>query len=296
MSQSRSSDSSAPRPAAFKELIRASVGVLRLVARANPWVVVAILAFAMVMGALPVIENAIRGSLINYLVVAAGTGAWTSTIGWLLAGVIVIAYLTGVLSRLDHYFTQVLWHRTRQVIEFEIIRAKTVLSLEQHEDPKMSNLVQRVTERGGDASQFATNTIDLVAITITVITAAIALATSFWWLLIIVLVGLLPQLIFQNIFSREIWKLTTANTERWRHFWRIRTYFWSAKDITEVKLFGLVGYLTSHAHRIHDALIGETIGLRRSQFNRSLGLSVISQTTIAFALGFFVYEVLHGRM
>lgn len=284
------------RPAGFYEVVRASIGVLRLVARANPRLVVSILIFAIILGALPVIENAIRGSLINHLVVAAGTAAWTNMIGLLLGGVVLIAYLSGVLSRLDGYLTQVLWRRTRHVVEFEVIRAKTTLSLEQHEDPKMSNLVQRVTERGGEAPQFATQTIDLVSVSITALTAAIALASSYWWLLGLVVLGLLPQLVYQSIFSREIWKQSSENTERWRHFWRIRTYFWSPSDIIEVKLFGLVGYLTSRARKLHINLINEDLGLRRSQFNRSLGLSFISQTTIAFALGFFVYEVLHGRL
>lgn len=283
-------------PAKFKELITASYGVLRLVARYNPGVVFLTVLTAVILGALPVIENALRGSLINNLVTSAGSGEWSWIIGALLGGVIGIAYLTGALSRTDSYFANVLWQRTRQVMEFEIIRAKTTLSLQQHEDPEMSNLVQRVTERGGDASQFATTTIDLVAVTITCVAAGIALATSYWWLFFVLVIGLAPQLVFQSIFSRETWRHSRANTETWRHFWRIRNYFWDASDVTETKLFGIVAHLTDRAKKIYARLIDDEQALRKSQLVRNLLLELLSQTIIAFSLGFFVWEVIHGRM
>ncbi len=286
----------APTPAAARELFRSSVGVLKLVARANPWLVVSILAMAIILGTLPIAESAVRGVLINHIIAAAGTGTWTYAIAGLLAGVIAAAYLSGVLGRLDNFLSQVLWQRTREVVEFEVIRAKTTLSLEQHEDPKMSNLVQRVTERTGDASQFATTTIDLIAVAITAATASIALATAYWWLALLVIVGLLPQMVYQNKFSRELWQHNTSNTENWRHFWRMRTYFWAAKDITEVKLFDLIDHLVGRARGIYSKLIDEMVALRGSQFRRSIFLAVISQTTIAAALAFFVWEVLHGRL
>lgn len=285
-----------PSPATFTEVIRASFDVLRLVARYNPGLIAMTLVNAVILGALPVIENAIRGSMINHLVVSAGAGQWSWIIVLLLSGVIGISYITNAIARYDNYLSGRVWQRTRQVIEFEVIRAKTTLSLEQHEDPKMSNLVQRVTERGGDASQFAVSAIDIVAVLVTCISAAIALATSYWWLCALILIGLIPQLWHQTKASRESWEHNRAHTEEWRLFWRIRTYFWTAREIMETKLFGLVEYFTERAQRMYSKLIDGELQLDKKQLTRGLGLGMITQTVLAFSLAYFVWQVIHGQM
>ena len=284
------------KPAPARELMRASWDVIKLVARTGPGLIAAIVVFAIVMGILPVAEGAVRGSLINHLIEATGSGVWTYAIGLLLAGVIGAAYLAGVLGRLDNYFTSLLWDRTREVIEMETIRAKTSISLEQHEDPQLSNLIQRVTERGGNAAQFTTDMVTLLASSITVVAAAVALASAYWWVCLIVLIGLLPSLIFQGKFSREVWQFHNGTAERRREFWQIRNYFWDAKPITEVRLFGLGRYLTEQARNIYRRLTLEEADLHRRQFFKGLILIALTQSAIAFALGFFVYEVLHGRL
>jgi ATP-binding cassette subfamily B protein len=289
--------SSVPQTASLRALLRASLNVLKLTARANKRIVVTVLIFAALSGVIPTVSNALRGVLINHIVSSARIGTWEPIITIILALVILITYLDAGIDQLDSYLRNVLWFNLREAFTFEIIRAKSELSLAQHEDPGMANFLQRVSEEGANrAQEFSNGSITIVTSLVGIVASAIALASVYWWMLPLLLVGTLPELWMHSKRGRDQWQLTHRNTEGWRLFYAIRNYFWGAVSIIEVKLLDAVDYFTTRARELFHGLSRDSLTLQRHHLRGHLLAELVTQSTAGFALAFFVWHAVHGQL
>ena len=116
------------------------------------------------------------------------------------------------------------------------------------------------------------------------------------WLFLIVLVGLIPELIVEAKYSRNIWSIDAAKGEIKRRYWNLQYHFKSLSNIIELKLLNLAPNFIGKISGLFRIFRGGEEATERKRFTRSTLAAVASTGAVGIALGWGVNQVLLGMM
>ena len=281
----------------FKEILKNSIRVGKIVWQANKKLVVLLVLALIFISASPFFISGSQGLLVNELVESLGTNDFSQGLMLALSLLIASSVLLPILRIFESYLIKQSWFFFSTHFETLVLEKKGEIDVAVYENPKYNDLFQTVQENGWWRLQnFADRQFYVFQNILEVIIALIVLSFSHWWLLVVLFLGTIYELISEIKFGRDVWNIHSGNAVDRRKFYSFLTHFTTLNSLIELKLFQNTGHFIS---LIKDILFSFREKERRAEqkklFNK-LAASLISEAAVVVAIIWLVFEVVGGNI
>jgi len=282
---------------AIREMWRNSVRILSMTYALKPKMIIGIFGVFAVAAATTFGSSGIRALLINELVAGTGSGIWSNTIILFFMATVGMSLLPDVIYQLRDFWSWVLWFSMEEKFNIMILNQRGKLDVASHEDPKTQDMFTRVNENGvWRLSNFMDRMFYMLQNILEIIVAGLIILTLKWWLCLIVVVGVIPTLIVEARYSRSAYGIDTAKAEIKRRYWDLQSHFRNLSNVVEIKLLSLSENFLNRITSLFRQFRGPEEISEYRKLKKGTGASLISNLSMAVAVGWSVNEVLAGRM
>ena len=195
---------------------------------------------------------------------------------WLVGAEVVLALLTGILSRTIDYSDQLLADRYTYHVSVRVMQQAAHLDLTTYEDPVFYDRLERArvqaTDRLAMIQQMGRLFQQLV---LTAIWSGVLIYRS-PWLILLLIAGVLPAFFGETHFAFLGYAKNFRQTPAKRQMDYLRQVGGSKEAAKELKLFNLSDYLTDRFKALSKAIYEEDIALSRKKLIWGGLLSLIS--------------------
>lgn len=280
---------------ALGEMLKNSIRLSAMVWEERKGMVIILALVFLAVSVAPFLQSGSLGLLINELVTTEGGDS--PGLGLLVGLLIAAGTVPALLGAVQNYLMRLFWFFLSEKFELLIIKRKGEIDVAMHEDPKRNNLFNRITERGiWSISNFVDRQFYLVQNLAEVAIGAGILIYARWWVFAIIFFGTIPELIVELRYGRDVWGIYGARGETRRRFWDIKEHFDGLAKLVELKLFQNIGHFTKIIRELFRTFQDEEKKNERKKLARELLSLIVSQAVIAFAIVFFVMQVVQGNM
>jgi len=281
----------------FKVIFKNAARTMKIVWKEKKGTILLLFATLFVLSASPFLLSGSRGLLINELITSFGSGVFSSRIITLLLVLIVASFIQPLFRNLQMFYEKLLWFFMEQKFFGLLLHKKATLDVAIHEDPKFNNLLNRVNEFGVYRIQnFVDRQFFVFQNIFELIIALFILSFANWWLLIVVLMGTIPELVTEIKYGNNIWSIWGGKAEDRRKYARLYGHFTDLRSIIELKIFQNIGYFIGLVQELFASFQNEQKKAERKRIVSQLISGSLAQLTSAFALIWFVFEVVHGKL
>lgn len=240
--------------------------------------------------------------LIKLLVDALTTSNFENATGQAYyGGMLFLTALVFLLNALLIEFRSYYSERMSQSVSrhiYSVLHAKhSKLDLSNYENPKQQDSMHRAVQ---EASFRPVKILNALLTGIKSVASVLFLIGMFisirWYLILILIVAVLPDVYVRLKYSRKLYKLkdTQSTKEREMYYYnRILTGFPFAK---ELKLFGFSGFFEKRFNRTQDELFDEKIKLRKSELQLNFSSQSFAVLLIFISLGFISFLKVNGAI
>jgi ATP-binding cassette subfamily B protein len=246
---------------------------------------------------LPFLYSATYGLLINELSRSFGTHFF-ATSGYLyLIGFIVIAITSPFFYKLYSHFEKILYLYFEKKFDLSIIEGRVRLDVASQEDPLNNDLINKIQEGGAwKIVNFTGRQLYLYQNILEIVIAASILSYLNWWLLLILLLGTIPELIIEGIYGNDVWNIHGSNAESRRNYGNLRGHFERLSNLTELRLFQNTKFFFNKIALLLRDFENKQRAIERKTIWYKLGGTILSQSSIAITLLWFIFEVVNGNI
>jgi ATP-binding cassette subfamily B protein len=245
----------------------------------------------------PLLRGALLGLVINELVNVTKGAEMFPYFNWLVAGLVAAIIIPSSLLSVENYLSSRLGFLIQEKFEMLIIRRKGELDIATHENPQQSDLISRVSDTAvWRIHNFVNSEFLIFKSANSVVLASAVLVMSRWWLFLIIFVGTLPELIVEVRYGRETYGIHAARAEVRRRYWDLRRHFDFLPLLSELKLFQTTAHFVAIIGELFRSFTRDEIDKERAQLKRQALTLTLSESVIAFASIWFVFDVIHGRL
>lgn len=271
--------------------------LMRMVLGDKPWFFIALaLVWGIIAGA-PFIGAWIRGVFIDHLISANAVQAFTSQTIILTSLMLLVSVLPDFLNTIQLFYTKILFLRMEEKLTHIVIKKAGEIDVASYEDPKFSDLVRRVKEEGiWRAMNFIENQIYILQNLLTVVIAAFITGSFNGWILLLLILGAIPEMITELRYGNDVWGIENTKSEVKRRYWDARSHFEHLPMLIELKLFQNTAYFLAIIRDLFSSYLQAEEQNERTRIRRRIISLVISQATIGIALFYFVSSVIHGKI
>ncbi len=295
MNKVKNSQSIFERP--FFQMVHNSARLLGGAMKQRLFLVMTLFGLMAVLSVAPFVQSGARALLINILVAAGAEKVVTVEVLAIVLLLIGSLVLPAMAYRLLDYFEKMYRFFIEERFELLLLRHYATLDVPTHEDPKHNDLFNKINENGvWRIINSAFRPFFLFQSIGEVLLASAVLIWSQWWVFLLVLVMTLPELIIEARSGGEVWNIHGANAESRRRFWDLRSHFTRFANLVELKLFQNTGHFAQLVENIFRDFQDKQKVVERRRMWQQLGALVSSQLAIAFAICWFVFEVIRGEM
>lgn len=209
----------------------------------------------------------------------------------------LVFLLNALLIELRSYYSERMSQSVSRHI-YSVLHAKhSKLDLSNYENPKQQDSMHRAVQ---EASFRPVKILNALLTGIKSVASVLFLIGMFisirWYLILILIVAVLPDVYVRLKYSRKLYKLkdTQSTKEREMYYYnRILTGFPFAK---ELKLFGFSGFFEKRFNRTQDELFDEKIKLRKSELRLNFFSQSFAVLLIFISLGFISFLKVNGAI
>ncbi len=214
---------------------------------------------------------------------------------WLVVAEVVLALLTGILSRTIDYTDQILADRYTYHVSVQVMQQAAQLDLTTYEDPVYYDRLERARVQATDRLAMIQQMGRLFQqVVLTLIWSAVLIYRSPWMILLLI-GGVLPSFFSETHFAFLGYAKNFRQTPVKRQMDYLRQVGGSKEAAKELKLFNLSGYLTGHFKALSRQIYEEDTALSRRKLLWGGLLSLISTLGYYGAYVFAIYEAVIGR-
>lgn len=283
--------------ALFRELIKNSKRLSKLIWKEKKWTVVSLTFFVLVAATFPFLHSGSRGLLINELMEAAGSGQISALLFLVIALLIVALTLPSLIFVIQDYVSRLFWFFLEEKFELLIIKRKAEIDIALHEDPKHNDLFNRVSENGILRVQnFIDRQFFILQNIIEVGIASAILSFSQWWVFLVLLVGTLPELITEVRYGQQVWSIHSGKAEIRRRFWDLQSHFNWLPSLIELKIFQNAYYFFSIIKELFRNFRTDEKKSEQKKLISQFFALLLSQSAVAFAVYWFILQVVRGEL
>lgn len=282
---------------AIKEMLRNSVRLIKLTFATKASLVLGTFAIFSVVAGMTFASPGVRGLLINELANGVSGSSWSSRIVLLLALVILFRFIPDILYKLREYWRWVIWFAMEEKFNLMMLHQRGVLDVATHEDPKTQDLFTRVDENGvWRMSNFMDRMFFMLQNVIELIFAGAIIFSIKWWLLLILLAGIIPELVVESKYGRSMYGIDTAKAEIKRRYWHLQWHFKNLSSLVEIKLSSIGEHFLQSVSKLFRSFRGPEEETERLKFKKGAIATLLAQVAVAISLVYTVDLVIHGKM
>lgn len=278
------------------ELLRNNRRMLGLVWRDGKKLIIALSLFFGVVSIAPLLQAGARGLLINELVRSAGSG----TVGAVLIGYAALVGAAMLIPTLvfpvQSFFDRKFYFFLDEKIQLLLLKKQGEVDMAHYEDPKKSDLLQKVNESAYRAHSFTERQIYLIQNVLEVALAAAVLIAATWWLFPLMFAAAIPALVVEARYGTRVWGIWGGKAEERRRFWDLRSHFGNLSNLVELKLFQNTGHFLTAIGDLLKKFHAQELGAERRKLTGSIAALALGEATILFAVGWFIYAVVYGDL
>lgn len=274
-------------------------GLLRLTSMAykeSPWLLFWMISLSVILALSPFLSSWTSGHLVNQLVETQKIGSVVPDFYPALAFYIFASLVLPLFSVFYQYADYASWFLLERVLEFKIMKHRGTLDISLHEDSEFSNLVQRMSDSVHRVRNFIDRQFQLIQNIVGIIAASAVVYSFNKWVALIVILGTLPQFIFEMRFGTRAWGIHSAKAGVRRKFYEIRSFFYPIRSLVELKLFQTGKFFMKQAEGLFDSFREEVKRKERDRLVYSIFSVLFSYGTIAGAIIWFVFEAVAGSI
>lgn len=214
---------------------------------------------------------------------------------WLVVAEVVLALLTGILSRAIDYTDQLLADRYTYHVSVQVMQQAAQLDLTTYEDPVYYDRLERARVQATDRLAMIQQMGRLFQqVVLTVIWSGVLIYRSPWMILLLI-GGVLPSFFGETHFAFLGYAKNFRQTPIKRQLDYLRQVGGSKEAAKELKLFNLSAYFTERFKSLSKTIFEEDIALSRRKLIWGGLLSLISTLGYYGAYVFAVYEAVTGQ-
>ncbi|MBI5421332.1 MAG: ABC transporter ATP-binding protein [Parcubacteria group bacterium] len=279
-----------------KEVIKNWTRVKNIIWHEKKNTILALLFITLSTSAMGFLQSGTQGLLVNELIKTAGT----NLLNPYLIGLIFISILSTLapsfLYTIQDYFQRSFRLYLEEKFDVLIIKKKGELDVATHENPTQKDLFNKVTEEMWRLRNFVDRQFYIISGIVEVAIASIILLFAQWWIFLIVLVGTIPELIAETRYGERVWSIHSKRSEERRKYWELQNHFNSLPSLIELKLFQNTYYFLSIIKDLFKGFRKEEDKNERIRLRNELLVLILSQCVMAFALIYFVLEIVKGHL
>lgn len=281
----------------FREMLRNSARLSAMVWKENKGSVIALGLVLLVISATPFFQSGSSGLLINELVKITG-GDEVSSYLFILIGILILAtIIPSIFFTIQNYLSKLFYFFLEAKFDTLVIQKKGEIDIAIHEDPQHQNLFNRVAEEGTwRVSNFIDRGFFIFQNVIEVVIASIILIFSQWWVFLIIVIGTLPELVVEARYGHNVWGIHQGRAETKRRYLELHGHFNVLSSLVELKLFQNTQYFLSIIKELFHGFQLEEKKNERKKLTHQLVVLGFSQIVIAFAIVYFIWQVVKGNL
>jgi len=281
----------------IKTIFRNGWRIFLIIWQEQKWLLLFTSIISICLSFLPFAESGINALFLNKIVQIVGGLTADYNFYLLLTLLVLVEVVTPVLNNYNFYLGRLLWFYEERKFQIDIIARLGSLDIAIHEDPNYKDLINKINESGVMRIQsFFERQLYILQNIAELLTASGILIYSNWWLFIVILLSAIPTLINEMQSGKSTWNIHSAKAEVKRKYQEIYWRFGLVNSLMEMKIYQNVQYFVDVIRDLYDIFQSEEIRLAKIKINFQNMASLISQISYAFAMVYFVFEVIHGRM
>lgn len=278
-------------------MVRNSTRISKIIWDENKFLVTLLTFTFLVVSATPFIQSGASALLINSLVENGIREIDMSKILILVAILIAANFIPAIFRIIQDYISKIFFFFLDKKIHILFNARKGEIDVAAHENPEIGNLLTRIDEQGRwKVRDFADRQYYLIQNIAETVIASIILAFASWWVFLIIFVFTIPELLAEARYGRENWGIWTGNAQARRRFWNLQEHFTNISKLTELKLFQNTSYFVSIIDEILTLFQRKSIEKENQKAVYKLLASIPAQLAIAFAIFWFILQVVHGDL
>lgn len=281
----------------FREMLKNSIRISRMVWIEKKGSVVALALVFLFVSTTPFLQSGSRGLLINELIKISGSGSTGQNLLLLIAVLILSLFIPTVMFAVQNYLSRLFWYFLMERFELMIIQKKGDLDMALHESPKLKDLLNKISEEGTLRVRYFIDRQFFIFQNIVEVLIASAVILYFkWWLLVIIVIGIFPELIAEALYGKNIWEMHTERAERRRKYKSLQNHFTAISCLAELKLFQNTQYFFEIIKELLHSFYIEEKKSEKKRLLQQLAVLSVSQISIALAVAYFTMQVVNGSI
>jgi ATP-binding cassette subfamily B protein len=214
---------------------------------------------------------------------------------WYVVAEVVLALITGILSRCIDYTDQLLADRYTYHVSVRVMEQAAQLDLTTYEDPVFYDRLERARAQATDRLAMIQQMGRLFQYIILTIIWSVVLIYRSPLMILLLIAGVLPSFFGETHFAFLGYAKNFRQTPAKRQMDYLRQVGGSKEAAKELKLFNLSEYLTNRFRALSKNIYNEDVALSRRKLLWGGLLSLISTIGYYGAYVFAIYEALAGR-
>ena len=218
-----------------------------------------------------------------------------SNFWWLVGGEMVLAILTGILSRAVDYFDNLLADRYTHHVSVEVMRKAAALDVTVYEDPVFYDRLERARVQATDRLAMIQQMGRLIQQSVTAMAFSAVLVKYSPLLLFLLIGGVVPAFLGESHFAFLTYAKNFRQTPLRRMMDYLRQVGGSKEAAKELRLFNLSDYLTSRFEKLSHQIYVENVALNRRRLFWGGLLAILGQLGYYSAYVLSIYRTIQGR-
>ena len=214
---------------------------------------------------------------------------------WLVGSEMVLAVLTGILSRTVDYFDQLLADRYTHHVSVEVMRKAAALDVTVYEDPIFYDRLERARVQATDRLAMIQQMGRLIQQSVTAIAFSAVLVRYSPFLLFLLVAGIIPAFLGESHFAFLTYAKNFRQTPARRQMDYLRQVGGSKEAAKELKLFNLSTYLTDRFTALSQKIYEENVSLNRRRLFWGGLLAILGQLGYYGAYAYSIWRTIQGR-
>ena len=275
--------------------------IFKLVWKTGPWILFAMLFFAVFQGVMPVVGSKISEAVLNELQSRYGlfdgdfAAFFGTTVFFLLAFMFAYNILNSIVNTLKNTVTRIAGELVVRTVKLEIMNKAKELDLCSFDLPAFYEKLENANrEAGMRPIQILSSTFQVVSTTITLISFVVILAAELWWAALVMVAVSVPSAIINFYYRRKHFQYMRRRSKDRRQMNYYSDLMVNKDMVKEIRMFDLSDTFIGRYRETFDRYFAGIRALIMRENMWHVIITVVSSVVNCAFFAWFAYRVVTG--
>ena len=275
--------------------------IFKLVWKTGPWILFAMLFFAVFQGVMPVVGSKISEAVLNELQSQYGlfggdfAGFFGSTVFFLLVFMFTYNILNSIVGTLKNTVTRIAGELVVRTVKLEIMNKAKELDLCSFDLPAFYEKLENANrEAGMRPIQILSSTFSMVSNIITLISFVVILAAELWWAALVMVAVSVPSAIINFYYRRKHFQYMRRRSKDRRQMNYYSDLMVNKDMVKEIRMFDLSDTFIGRYRETFDRYFAGIRALIMRENMWHVIITVVSSVVNCAFFAWFAYRVVTG--